>query len=162
VWIVHNKSTPCPYPTDLHYILICLHNLHIYIRYNVDRCRVYAQFSKSANPSVWMQHYSASVISPPPGLLLGSHPSLGLFTLSLSLSLSTNISIFPYPPSGYISYFRSLCGHLSVLSHPFLGCISNNPCVRVTLAAPRTHFNNILESRSCSSHPYTPNLWVTL
>jgi hypothetical protein len=69
---------------------------------------------------------------PPPGLILGPHPSLGLFTLSLRV----RTFLFSSPVSGLYFCLHFLREHLNVLSHPSLGCIqsfSSKPHVHVTL-----------------------------
>jgi hypothetical protein len=98
-------------------------------------------------------------------LLVLTH--LWVCSLSLSLSLS-EYEHFYFPSPAFGLYFflplsvrTSQCS-ISPISGLYLSLISNKPCVRVTLAARLTYFNNILESRGCSSHPYTRSLWVTL
>jgi hypothetical protein len=157
---MHKKSTPRPYPILLYYIFTYFTYIHLTV-VGCTRCShnmliLLCRCSTTLPlyfPRLWVYYWVLT------HLWVSSH------SLSLSLSLGTNISIFPHPPLGYISSFRSMCELLSVLSRPSLGCIpliSNKPCVRVTLAARHTHFNNILESHGCSSHPYTRSLWVTL
>jgi hypothetical protein len=119
-------------------------------------CSLTLSLSLSTNISIFPH--------PPPGLLLGSHPSLGLFTHSLSLWVRTflfsltrlRVSLYFFFP---LSVRAPQCS-VSPISGLYSSLISNKPCVRVTLAARRTHFNNILESRGCSSHPYTRPFWL--
>jgi hypothetical protein len=102
------------------------------------------------------------------GFITGFSPISGsVHSLSLSLSLSEYEHFyFPSPVSGLyffipLSVRTSQCS-ISPISGLYSSLISTKPSVRVTPAARRIHFNNILESRGCPSHPYTRSLWVTL
>jgi hypothetical protein len=163
---VHNKSTPRPYPILLYYIFTYYTYRHLTI-VGCTRCS-HSMLIHLCGCSTTLPLYF-------PHLRVYCWVLTHLWVCSLTHTHSLSLSLFLYlwVRTFLFSLTRlqviflpsTLCELLNVPSHPSLGCIpliSNKPFVWVTLAARHTHFNNILESRGCSSHPYTRSLWVTL